>query len=453
MSKKKIFGSGGLEGIAVTELTPGLALNTGKAIATLLCRKSGRGVRVLIGKDTRITSDIIESALCAGLMAAGADVVSLGVAPAPAVAYLTRHYGADGGIMISSPRGDVEKNAVRMFSGNGGRIPKDTMEQIEALVYGEREKLNMALKSGASVGRRTEEPGLIGYYIRHIRESGEKNLAGLKIAVDCANGAVCSTAQRLFTGLEAKVYLLNCQPDGINVNRDCGVSHSVGLIEFMKENGCDCGLAFDADGGRCVAVDEEGNICDGDKLTAIFAGDMQERGVLKDNAVVVPASANVGFTFFAQGKGIKIVTSRSDSRYMTERLYDGKYSLGGEQSGRIYFPNISRMADGQLTAIQLLSVMKRTGKPLSELAAVMERYPQVMVNVKIDKRWKEAWKNNDEIEKVISECEKQLKGGGRIIVRESSKEPVIRVMVEGKRFDEANTMAMRIAKVVKQSTM
>lgn len=450
---KKIFGSGGLEGVAVTELTPGLALETGKAIAALLSRKTGRGAKVLIGKDTRISSDIIEAALCAGLMSAGADVVCLGVAPAPAVAYLTRHCGADGGIMISSPRGGAEKNAVRMFSGEGGRVPKDTMEQIEAYVFGDRKRPDMHLKSGTAVGRRTEEPGLIGYYIRHIRESGEKNLAGLKIAVDCANGAVCSTAQRLFTGLEAKVYLLNCQPDGFNVNLDCGVLRTGGLIEFMKQNGCDCGLAFDADGGRCIAADMEGNICDGDKLTAIFAGDMKSRGILKDDTVVVPASANVGFTFFAQNKGVKIVTSRSDSRYMTERLSDGKYSLGGEQSGKIFFPEISRIADGQLTAIQLLSVMKRTGKPLSELAAVMERYPQVMVNVKIEKHWKEAWKNNSEIEKVISECERELKGGGRIIVRESSKEPVIRVMVEGKRFDEANTMAMRIAKVVKQSTM
>lgn len=449
---KKLFGSGGLEGITFTELTPDLAMNTGKAVAHLLSRKSGTGVRVLMGKDTRLSSDILEAALCAGLMSAGADVVSLGVVPAPAVAYLTRHRRAQGGIMISSPRGGVEKNAVRLFSGDGGRVPKDMAEQIEALARDE-DRLSMYLKSGTLAGRRSDESALIGYYIRHIRESGEKNLSGLRIAVDCANGAVCSTAERLFTGLEAKVFLLNCQPDGVNINMDCGVSRTQGLIEFMKNNSCDCGLAFDADGGRCIAVDETGSICDGDKLTAVFAEDMKSRGVLKGDTVVIPASANVGFTFFAQNKGIKIVTSRSDSRYMTERLFEGEYSLGGEQSGRIYFPELCRMADGQLTAIQLLSVMKRTGKHLSELAGVMERYPQVMVNVKIDQRWKEAWKNSSEIEQVIARCEKELKSGGRITVRESSKEPVIRVTVEGKRFDEINEMAMKIAKVVKKSTM
>lgn len=449
---KKIFGSGGLEGTAFTELTPSLALDTGRAIAYLLSRKSGLGVKVIVGKDTRLSSDIIEAALCAGLMSCGVDVVSLGVMPAPAVSYLTRHCRAQGGIMISSPRGDAAKNAVRLFSGDGRRISGDTAEQLEAIIN-DSEKLSVRLKNGALAGRRSDESALMGYYIRHIRESGEKNLSGLRIAVDCANGAVCSTAERLFTGLEAKVFLLNCEPDGVNINTDCGVSSTGGLIEFVKENNCDCGLAFDADGGRCIAVDENGSICDGEKLTAIFAEDMKLRGVLRGDTVVVPASANVGFTFFAKSRGLKIVTSRSDSRYMTERLSEGKYSLGGEASGRIYFPGICRMADGQLTALQLLSVMKRTGKPLSELAGVMERYPQVMVNVKIDQRWKEAWKNSSEIEQVIAECEKQLKGGGRIIVRESSKEPVIRVIVEGKRFDEINEMAVRIAKVVKQRTV
>lgn len=446
----RLFGTDGARGIAVTELTCETAMQIGRAAASVLCRTSGHKARILIGKDSRISSDIMEAALTAGLLSVGADVVSLGVVPTPAVAYLVKELKADAGVMISASHNSMEFNGIKLFAGTGFKLSDDIEEEIEALVLDTPEKLISMQKNGGEVGRLIKDRNAVDMYIKHLLSTGEKSLAGLKIAVDCANGSASATAEKLFSGLGAKVYLLSCEPDGININDNCGSTHLEPLTEFVREQGCDLGIAFDGDADRCLAVDEKGNVIDGDKLIAIFAKDMNDRGSLKKHAAVVTVMTNLGFTFFAKENGIEMITTKVGDRYILEQMLAGGYTLGGEQSGHIIFRDYATTGDGQLTAIQLLSVMKRTGRSLSELASVMERYPQVMINVKISQKWKEGWKNIERIESIISEKEKELDGSGRILVRESGTEPLIRVMIEGRQFDRINDMALAIADVIRE---
>ena len=446
----RLFGTDGARGVAVTELTCETAMQIGRAAASVLCRKSGHKAKILIGKDTRVSSDIMEAALTAGILSVGADAVSLGVVPTPAVAYLVKHMNADAGVMISASHNSMEFNGIKLFAGTGFKLSDDIEEEIEALVLDTPEKLTESLKNGAEVGRLHIDREAVWDYVSHILSTGEKSFEGMRIAVDCANGSASATAERLFTGLGAKVYLLSCDPDGVNINDNCGSTHLEQLSAFVKANGCDAGIAFDGDADRCLAIDENGAVVDGDKLIAIFAKDMSERGMLADNAAVVTVMTNLGFTFFAKENGIKMITTKVGDRYILEQMLASGYTLGGEQSGHIIFRDYATTGDGQLTAIQLLSVMKRSGKKLSELAELMERYPQVMINVKISPRWKEEWKNIAEIEEIIEKKEKELDGNGRILVRESGTEPLIRVMIEGRLFETINGMAVEIADVIRR---
>lgn len=446
----RLFGTEGVRSVAAAELTCETAMQIGRAVAYVLSQKSNRRAKVLIGKDTGLSSDIVEAALTAGLLSAGTDVVSLGVISSPAVAFLTKKMKADVGVMISASYGNNEFNGIKLFSKNGSRLSDDIEEKIEALVLDEPSKLSEIKKNAAEYGRLKTEHSAADIYIKHILSAGEGNLSGLRIAVDCANGAASATAERLFTGLGAKVYLLNCEPDGLNINSECGSAHLETLVSFVKNNGCDLGIAFDGVGECCIAVDENGNIVDGDRLIAIFAKDMNDRGILSGNSVVVSVMTNLGFSFFAEKNNIRMVTTKVGDRYISEQMTAGGYSLGGEQSGKIIFSDCLSTGDGQLTAIKLLSVIKRSDKKLSELSSVMERYPQVMVNVKIPSKWKEAWKDIADIEEIIECKENELKDNGRILVRESGTEPIIRVMIEGRRFDAINVMAVEIADVIRR---
>ncbi|MGN0642386.1 MAG: phosphoglucosamine mutase [Huintestinicola sp.] len=446
----RLFGTDGARGVAVTELTCETAMQIGRAAASVLCRKSGHKAKILIGKDTRVSSDIMEAALTAGILSVGADVVSLGVVPTPAVAYLVKSRGADAGVMISASHNSMEFNGIKLFAGTGFKLSDDIEEEIEGLVLDTPEKLIEAQKNGGEVGRLSSDPDAVWDYIKHILATGVSDLSGLRIAVDCANGSASATAEKLFDGLGAKVYLMSCEPDGVNINDKCGSTHMEALAAFVKENKCDLGIAFDGDADRCLAVDENGIIVDGDKLIAIFAKDMSERNMLRENAAVVTVMTNMGFTVFAKENGINMITTKVGDRYILEQMLAGGYNLGGEQSGHIIFRDYATTGDGQLTAIQLLSVMKRTGKSLSELSGLMERYPQVMINVKIAPKWKESWKNIGEIEEIIESSEKKLGDSGRILVRESGTEPLIRVMIEGRQFDLINTMAVKIADVIRE---
>ncbi|MBR4224473.1 MAG: phosphoglucosamine mutase [Oscillospiraceae bacterium] len=445
----RLFGTDGARGVAVTELTCETAMQIGRAAAAVLCSKTGHRPKVVIGKDTRISSDIMEAALTAGLLSVGADVVTLGTVPTPAVAYLVRDMKADAGVMISASHNSMEFNGIKLFAGNGYKLADDIEEEIEGYVLDRPEELLDLQKSGADVGRLTHLRDISDRYAEHVRNTADVDGSTLRIALDCANGSASATAERIFGGTGSKVYLINCDPDGVNINDRCGSTHLDRLVEFVRENKCDVGFAFDGDADRCLAVDNEGNIVDGDKLIAIFAKDMNEHGSLVKGTAVVTVMTNLGFTFFAKENGIKMCTTKVGDRYIVEQMLAEGYNMGGEQSGHIIFHDFATTGDGQLTAVQVLGIMKRTGKSLKELASIMERYPQVMVNVKIEPDLKEQWKNIPEIEDIINEKEAELNGKGRILVRESGTEPLIRVMIEGKEFDVINDMALEIADVIR----
>ncbi len=446
----RLFGTDGARGVALTELTCETAMQIGRAAAMVLTAKSHHKPKIYVGKDTRISSDILEASLIAGICSMGADAVLMGVCPTPAVAFLVKRRGADAGIMISASHNSMEFNGIKIFSGAGYKLSDDIEEEIERLVLDAPDEIYANLTGGNNVGKITYDKNGDWDYIRSIMKTIGHDLSGIRVAIDCANGSASATAERLFGGLGATVFLVNCTPNGININLNCGSTHMEMISKFVTEKKCHIGVAFDGDADRCLAVDENGQLIDGDKLIAIFARDMRDKGTLKKNTAVVTVLTNLGFTHFAKNNDINMITTKVGDRYIVEQMLAGGYNLGGEQSGHIIFHDFATTGDGQLTAVQLLSILKRSDRKASELASVMERYPQVMVNVKITPKWKEAWKNDEEIEEIISVNQQKLGSGGRILVRESGTEPLIRVMIEGKRFDLINSMAVEIADKIKE---
>lgn len=446
----RLFGTDGARGVAITELTCETAMQIGRAAAMVLTQKTKHKPKILIGKDTRISSDVLEAALAAGICSVGADAVILGVVPTPAVAFLVQKRGADAGVMISASHNSMEFNGIKLFSGKGYKLSDDIEEEIEALILDNPEKIKEQITGGANTGRISYDKNAEWDYIRSLMKTIDHDLSGVRVAIDCANGSASSTAEKLFSGLGASVMLINNSPDGLNINDRCGSTCLDGLSRFVTENKCHIGVAFDGDADRCLAVDETGAIMDGDKLIAVFAKDMRDKGTLKKNTAVVTIMTNLGFSHFAKANNINVVTTKVGDRYIIEQMLAGDYNLGGEQSGHIIFHDLSTTGDGQLTAVQLLSVLKRSDCKASELSKVMERYPQVMINVKITAAWKEKWKNDSEIEEIISTNQKLLGTSGRILVRESGTEPLIRVMIEGRHFDVINDMAVKIADKIKE---
>lgn len=446
----RLFGTDGARGVALTELTCEMAMQIGRAAAIVLTKKAHHKPKFLIGKDTRISSDVLEAALIAGICSMGADAVTVGVVPTPAVAFLVKKRGADAGVMISASHNSMEFNGIKLFSGTGYKLSDDIEEEIERLILDEPEELEKAMTGGANVGRVSHDKNADWDYIRFVMKTIDHDLSGVRVAIDCANGSASATAERLFGGLGATVFLVNCTPNGTNINDKCGSTHMEAISKFVKDKKCHIGIAFDGDADRCLAVDEKGTVLDGDKLIAIFARDMRDKGTLKKNTAVVTVLTNLGFTHFAKSNNINMITTKVGDRYIVEQMLAGGYNLGGEQSGHIIFHDYATTGDGQLTAVQLLSILKRQERKASELGSMMERYPQVMVNVKIMPKWREAWKNDTEIEEIISENQKKLGSSGRILVRESGTEPLIRVMIEGKRFSLINEMALEIADKIKE---
>lgn len=444
----RLFGTDGARGVAVTELTCETAMQIGRAAAIVLAKKTKHKPKIIIGKDTRISSDILESALVAGICSIGADAVILGVVPTPAVAFLVEKYEADAGVMISASHNSVEFNGIKLFDGTGYKLSDEVEEEIEALILDNPEKITLA--SGCDVGRISYAKDAAWDYIRHIIKTIDGDLSGIKVAIDCANGSASVTAERIFKGLGASVMLIHAEPDGTNINEKCGSTYLAAISEFVRSNKCHLGVAFDGDADRCLAVDENGEVIDGDKLIAIFAKHMRDNGTLARNTAVVTVMTNLGFTNFAKANGINMLTTKVGDRYILEQMLLNDYSLGGEQSGHIIFRDYAKTGDGQLTAVQLMNILKLSEGSMSTLAGIMERYPQVMINVKIASKWKENWKNVDEIEQIIDLYQKKLGSTGRILVRESGTEPLVRVMVEGKRFDLINDIAVKIADKIKE---
>ncbi len=443
----RLFGTDGARGVAITELTCELAMEIGRAAAVVLTKETNHKPRIFIGKDTRISSDVLESALCAGICSVGADAVLLGVVPTPAVAFLVKEKQADAGVMISASHNSVEFNGIKLFASTGYKLSDETEEEIERLILDSPDEIKLV--SHTEVGRISRCETAVHDYIEHVKSTVSTDLSGLKVAIDCANGSSSATAKQLFEELGAEVLLISSEPDGTNINKNCGSTHIDNLMSYTVENSCDCGLAFDGDADRCLAVDEKGNLIDGDKLIAICAKAYKEQDRLKNDAAVVTVMTNLGFSIFAKENGIRTITAGVGDRYVLEKMLEGGFSIGGEQSGHIIFLDDATTGDGQLSGAKVLEILKNSGKSMSELADVMYKYPQVMINVRITPKNKEMWKNNKEITELIEKHEQTLGESGRILVRESGTEPLIRVMIEGRDFSQINAMAIEIAEKIK----
>lgn len=446
----RLFGTDGARGIAITELTCELAMNIGRAAAIVLTKqKTHKGkARILIGKDTRISSDILESALIAGITSVGADVELLGVVPTPAVAYLVRYYEADAGVMISASHNSVEYNGIKLFSSTGFKLPDEVENEIEALILDTPEK--MTLVDGSDVGRVRTMYGAVSEYNEHIQSTVGGKFQGLLVAIDCANGSASATAESLFYKFGAEFVYINNEPDGLNINDKCGSTHMEQLVELVKKRGCDVGFAFDGDADRCLAVDEKGNIIDGDKLIAIISRYMKEMGTLKNNTAVVTVMSNLGFHRFMNENKIETVCTKVGDRYVLEEMLNSGYNIGGEQSGHIIFLDHATTGDGQLTAVQTLELLSKCKRPLSQLVKDIPDFPQLLVNVKITEDKKGLWDKTQKITDIIAQAEQAMGENGRILVRESGTEPLVRVMIEGKDEKEVDHWTNLIADTVRE---
>ncbi len=443
----RLFGTDGVRGIANKELTCELAMEIGRAAATVLSDGCRHRPTFVIGSDTRASSDMLGAALIGGLCSVGADVIQLGVVPTPAVAYLVGKYKADAGVMISASHNPAEFNGIKIFSGNGFKLPDMLEEKIEDLILEDQKHYESPI--GGEVGKLSYASDAADEYIRYIKSTTHCSLDGIKIAIDCANGSASVTAPELFKSLGADVHILSAAPDGVNINRDCGSTHLEALAEYVKANSLECGIAFDGDADRCLCVDENGNVIDGDMIMAICALDLKNRGKLNKNTVVGTIMSNFGFGKFCEANGLRLIATKVGDRYVLEEMLLEDYSFGGEQSGHVIFRDFATTGDGQLTAAQLLVILSQSGKKLSELASVMTRYPQTMVNLKISKEGKIAFFTDKVISEKIKEAKALLGNTGRIVVRPSGTEPLIRVMVEGSDVEQIEKIAADVADTIK----
>ncbi|NLK39641.1 MAG: phosphoglucosamine mutase [Clostridiales bacterium] len=445
----RLFGTDGVRGIANEFLTCERAMQIGRAAAMVLTGvRRRRTPVVLIGMDTRISSGMLASAIAAGLCSVGADVIDIGVVPTPAVAYLVGKYKADAGIMISASHNPAHFNGIKIFNEDGYKLPDELEERIESIVLDNQPI--PALQFGDGIGQITRCTNAAKDYIERLRSTVLYSLDGLKIAVDCANGSASVTAEKLFEELGAEYHILFNKPDGININKNCGSTHMEYLRNYVLEHQLDAGVAFDGDADRCLCVDDKGNIIDGDMIMAITALDMRARGKLINNTVVGTIMTNLGFTKFCEDQDIRFVATKVGDRYVLEEMLLEDYYFGGEQSGHIIFREFSTTGDGQLTAIQLLSHLRRSGKKLSELASVMVRYPQISVNVNASSEAKLAYYTDPDIKDALEKAKTTLGKSGRLVVRPSGTEPLIRVMVEGEDNALIESVANNIAELIRQ---
>lgn len=449
----RLFGTDGIRGIANRDLSIQRSAQVGQALATVLRERLGEGrkPRVFIGKDTRLSSDMIEAALAAGLCAGGVDCVALGVVPTPAVAFLTVAHGMDAGVMISASHNPFQFNGIKIFGPKGYKLTDREEAEIEDMILDDAIPMHKA--EAGEIGRYSQGTGLAEEYIRHIAATlpGEKPLRGMRVLADCANGSASRTAKELFALLGAEADVICREPDGVNVNRDCGSTHMESLRERVKAGGYALGVAFDGDADRCLAVDEKGELVDGDQMIAIFATRMKEKGTLKKNAAVVTVMSNYGFMNFARQSGIDVKTTKVGDRYVLETMLAEGYNIGGEQSGHIIFTDHMTTGDGQLSAVQLMGVMQETGKPLSRLTEVITILPQVLVNMEATVDMKAGLAESLEISAAVRACEEELRGEGRVLIRPSGTEPLIRVMVEGPEQRQIEDIARRIVAAIREA--
>ncbi|MGN0458505.1 MAG: phosphoglucosamine mutase [Eubacterium sp.] len=445
----KLFGTDGVRGIANIDLTNELAMKIGAAAATVLLNSShGNKPTVLIGKDTRASGDMLEAALTAGLCSVGCNVLSIGIVPTPAVAYLVGLYQCEAGIMISASHNPCEYNGIKIFQKTGYKLDDAIEDKIEELIFNNSNEI--ITKTGGDVGKRQVSKTAVKDYISHIISTTDARFDGLSIAIDCANGSASVCAEEIFSTLGAKCHMLSCAPDGTNINENCGSTHPQKLMQVVKDNHFDLGLAFDGDADRLLAVDENGELVDGDKIIAICASRMKQEGKLKNNTAVVTVMSNLGFFKFCNENGIDCAKTAVGDRYVLEKMLKDGYNIGGEQSGHVIFLDYATTGDGELTGVQLLEAVVKSRKRLSEMAQIMSVYPQVLINVKVSPEGKKKYNNDEYIIAATQKAEMELMGDGRVLVRVSGTEPLVRVMLEGKDINHIQKLGEEIAEVVKE---
>ncbi|MBR3525475.1 MAG: phosphoglucosamine mutase [Lachnospiraceae bacterium] len=447
----RLFGTDGVRGVANDELSPLLAMQLGQAGATVLTREKDHKPTIMVGCDTRISGDMLAHALMAGVCSVGANAVYVGVVPTPAVAYLTKRYRVDAGVVISASHNPVEFNGIKFFDGDGYKLPDALEDEIEA--YIRKGMQGVEFVTGSRIGRIQYRMEAREDYINHSVNAVPVELKDLKVVVDCAEGASHYTSVEALRRLGATVIPIHNNPDGVNINANCGSTHMEELQGRVVYEKADLGLAFDGDADRCLAVDENGHLVDGDQIMAIIGNYMKENGSLKDNRIIVTVMSNLGFTLMAKEHGINIEQTRVGDRYVLERMREIGANLGGEQSGHIIFLDENTTGDGLLSALHLLEVMKNTGKKLSELASIMEVLPQALVNAKVPNHKKESYMDYPEIAGAIAALEARFAGEGRVLIRPSGTEPLVRVMIEGKNQAEISEEAKKLAALITRTVL
>jgi phosphoglucosamine mutase len=444
----RLFGTDGVRGVANSELTAQLAYKLGQAGAYVLAGETKHTPKILVGMDTRISGHLLEAALVAGICSVGAQAVCLDVIPTPAVAYLTRLYKADAGVVISASHNPYEFNGIKFFDSRGYKLPDSIEDRIEDLINDEQDSI--PLPTGEWVGRKSIGENALRDYVDFLKGTIDCDLKGLKIAVDCANGASYKAAPAVFSELGAEVSVIHNAPDGININHNCGSTHISHLKEHVKTCGADIGFAFDGDADRVLAVDENGHLVDGDQVMAVIGLALKQNGRLAKDTIVATVMSNLGFDIMAQNNGLKLVKTKVGDRYVLEEMLDKGYILGGEQSGHVIFLKHNTTGDGLLTALQLLAVLKGSGRKLSQLASVMKVLPQVLKNAKVKNENKHSYMEDEVVAKLCRELEDEFHGEGRVLIRPSGTEPLVRVMIEGSDKEYITKRAAELAEVIEK---
>ena len=442
----RMFGTDGVRGVAGSELTIELATKLGQAGAYVLTKEQEHQATIIVGCDTRISGGMLASALMAGICSVGANAIFVGVMPTPAIAYLTRKHKVDAGVVISASHNPMEFNGIKFFNGDGYKLSDALEDEIEELIKNNMK--DVVLPIGSGVGKIDYRFDLVDQYVRLMKKCVPLDLSGLKIVVDCAEGASYYTSVKTLKDLGANLVAIHTEPDGTNINANCGSTHMDELKARVVYEKADIGLAFDGDADRMLAVDEKGELVDGDQVMAICGLHMKQKGQLKKDTIVVTVMSNLGLDIMAKKEGLKLEKTKVGDRYVLENMMENGYNIGGEQSGHIIFLDDNTTGDGLLSALHLLKVLVETKKPLSELASVMEVLPQALVNAKVPNHKKESYMEYPEIADAIAVLEKKFNGEGRVLIRPSGTEPLVRVMIEGKDQKVIDEEAKKLAELI-----
>ena len=450
---RKYFGTDGIRRIANTELTPELVYKVAKAGAYVLSKHADHTPTILIGRDTRLSGTLIESAMTAGFLSYGANVKLLGVIPTPGVAYLTRKLNADASVVISASHNTYEFNGIKFFSNKGMKIPDTLEEEIEEVM--ESGKLEELTAENEKIGTSEYCLDLIDEYVYFFRKNFDDiiekyNRKDFVVGIDTANGATYKVAEKVFKALGINYKIISNNPDGININENCGSTHLDNLKKFVKEKGLSLGVAYDGDGDRCLAIDEQGNEIDGDKLLAIISNHLRKRGLLKKDTIVATVMSNLGLNKFARDNGLELIQTKVGDRYVLEEMLKNGFNLGGEQSGHVILLDYNPTGDGILTSLMLILSILEENKKASELSNIVKLYPQVLINAKVDSDKKYDYKEDKEINDAIEKLEKEFAGNGRVLIRPSGTEPLVRVMIEGENQEYITKKAKDIAKLIEE---